>query len=161
MVTIATNIGDDAASAGDGPFDSLLGYHLRRLSVVVMADLTESLAPFALKPTDASILFVIGARAGVTQSDIGRILGIQRANMAPLAAALLKRGLIEREPVDGRSQALVLSATGKAIRDKAWRATTAHELRLFRTMPKTARTRIIMQLRAIWETMEQNGRHDF
>jgi len=51
------------------PFDDLLGYHLRRASVVAMADLAEALAPLKLKPAHASILFVVASNAGVTQSD--------------------------------------------------------------------------------------------
>src|ERR1700685_109043 len=108
-------------------FGQLLGYHLRRLSVMVMADLTKSLSPLGLKPADASILFVIAAKPGITQSDIGKVLGILRANMAPLIAGLVTQGLIEREPVDGRSQALRLSAAGQSLCRQAQSATRSHE----------------------------------
>jgi len=89
--------------AGD-PFAGLLGYHLRRLSVLVMADFTEALAPLGLKPAEASVLYAIRAGTGMTQSDVGKMLGIQRANMAPLIAGLMQRGLVERDRVDGRSR---------------------------------------------------------
>ena len=93
-------------TARKDPLESLLGYHIRRLSVLVMADLSDALAPHQLSPADASILLSIGARPGVTQSAVGRSLGILRANMAPLVGALATRGLIARTRVDGRSQAL-------------------------------------------------------
>jgi hypothetical protein len=65
------------------PFGCLLGYHLRRLSVLVMADFTAALAPLGLKPAEASVLYAVAAAPGLTQSDVGKTLGIQRANMAP------------------------------------------------------------------------------
>jgi DNA-binding MarR family transcriptional regulator len=132
------------------PFDDLLGYHLRRLSVAVMADFGQALAPLGLKAADASILFMIEANPAITQSDVGKALGILRANMAPLIANLLSRGLIEREPADGRSHALRLSSTGEDLCLRAKRAATAHEDRFFRTLSKGARTRMISQLRALW-----------
>jgi DNA-binding MarR family transcriptional regulator len=133
------------------PFEGLLGYHLRRLSVQVMADFTEALAPLGLKPAEASVLYAVGAGAGLTQSDIGKTLGIQRANMAPLIAGLMRRGLVERDRVDGRSQALRLSAAGQAARAAAWEANQAHEERMFGTLRGADRVRLAAQLRFLWQ----------
>jgi DNA-binding MarR family transcriptional regulator len=132
------------------PFDGLLGYHVRRLSFVVMSDLTESLAPLGLKPADASVLLAISEVPGITQSDLGRSLGILRANMTPLIAALMARGLVEREPVDGRSQALRLSAEGRSACRAAHKVVKDHEERLFGSLTALARQRLIAQLRALW-----------
>jgi DNA-binding MarR family transcriptional regulator len=133
------------------PFEGLLGYHIRRLSVLVMADIAETLAPLGLKPSEASVLYAIAAAAGLTQSDIGKALGIQRANMAPLIAGLLRRGLVERDRVDGRSQALRLTAAGEAARAAAWTATQAHEERIFGALGRTARTRLARELAGLWQ----------
>jgi DNA-binding MarR family transcriptional regulator len=140
----------DAESLPPDPFDELLGYHLRRLSVLVMADLAATLAPFGLKPAEASVLFMIGQGGVKTQSDIGRALGIQRANMAPLIAGLIKRGLLVRERVDGRSQALTLSAAGFEICQKAWAATKAHEDRMFGTLSDPEREALLARVRGLW-----------
>jgi DNA-binding MarR family transcriptional regulator len=131
------------------PCDGLLGYHLRRLSVLVMADFTEALAPLGLKPAEASLLYVVGAQAGLTQSDIGKVLGIQRANMAPLIAGLMQRGLVERDRVDGRSQALRLSPAGEAARAAAWEVNRVHEARMFGTLSEAARGKMAAQLRGL------------
>jgi DNA-binding MarR family transcriptional regulator len=132
------------------PFDTLLGYHLRRASVAVMTDFTTALAPLNLTPAEASVLFVIGAANGVTQAEIGRVLGIQRANMAPLMARLLKARLVKREAVDGRSQALTLSRGGREIHDQARAAAEAHEDRIFGHFSPAERARILVRLREIW-----------
>jgi len=132
------------------PFEGLLGHHLRRLSLLVMADFTEALAPLNLKPAEASVLYAVGATTGLTQSDIGKMLGIQRANMAPLIAGLIKRGLIERDRVDGRSHALRLSQTGQIARAAAWAANQAHEDRIFGPLSPQARSQMAAQLRGLW-----------
>jgi DNA-binding MarR family transcriptional regulator len=134
-----------------GPFDSLLGYHLRRASVAVMADLAAALAPLDLKPAEASILFTIAAADGVTQAELGRVLGIQRANMAPIIASLIRRGLLGKQTADGRSQSLHLTQAGWTLHQDALAATQAHERRLFGGLPAADRQRLTMQLKAIWQ----------
>jgi DNA-binding MarR family transcriptional regulator len=98
---------------------NLPGYALRRVSAAFMARLAERLSRLDLRPADATVLLVIGANPGVTQSEIGRLLAIASANMAPLAARLADRDLIVREAVDGRSQGLTLSDAGRRIAQKA------------------------------------------
>jgi DNA-binding MarR family transcriptional regulator len=134
------------------PFDAMLGYHLRRASVIAMADLTQALAPLGLTPTTASILFIIGANAGLNQSEIGRTLGLLRANMVPLMASLFKRGLVLRTQVDGRSQALRLSAAGENLTQRAWDAANGHEARMFGALTPRQRERMIEQLRGVWSS---------
>jgi DNA-binding MarR family transcriptional regulator len=136
------------------PFEGLLGYHLRRLSVIAMADLAAALAPLDLKPTEASMLFVIDASPGISQSEVGRILGVKRANMAPLVASLMRRGLIEREPVDGRLQALRLSCEGESMRAKARACVETHEERVFGSLSKDVRNQMIAVLASLWSKPE-------
>ena len=116
-----------------------------------MTDLTRELAPLGLTPAAASVLFIIGANAGINQSEIGRKLGMLRANMAPLMASLLKKGLVLRTRLDGRSQALRLSSAGETSRRRAWSAAQRHEETLFGSLSAQRRDRMIAQLRDIWE----------
>lgn len=111
------------------PLDALLGYQLRRASSVMMADLASTLRETGLRPVEASILLVIESSPGCTQSDVGRLLAIKRANMVPLIAGLFKRDLLYRAPVDGRSQALFLSPAGEALARDARNAINTHEMR--------------------------------
>ena len=97
------------------------------------------------------MLLAIAAHAGLTQSDIGRMLGIKRANMAPLIGGLEARGLISRWAVDGRSQALALTAEGEVLHLAAQEATRAHEQRLFGSLTHAERTRLANQLRQLWQ----------
>lgn len=103
----------------DDPLKDLPGYALRRVSATFMARLAHRLSRLELRPTEATVLLVIGANPGVTQSEVGRLLGIASANMAPLMARLADRELIVREALDGRSQGLSLSEVGRRIMQKA------------------------------------------
>jgi DNA-binding MarR family transcriptional regulator len=114
-------------SQGIHPLDNLLGYHLRRASAVMMADLGERLFAVGLRPTEATILLLIESYPGCIQSDVGRILGIQRANMVPMIAALERAGLIVRSAMDGRSFALHLTEAGKTTLKAAKVCIDTHE----------------------------------
>ena len=107
----------DDGSSPDGivnPLETHLGYHLRRVSSVVMARLAERLCEVGLTVTEASVLLLIDRNEGLSQSEIGRVLGIQRANMAPIAATLGQRGLIVRDSSAGRAVRLSTTKVGKA-----------------------------------------------
>ena len=114
-----------------------LGYVLRRASSGMMSELGTVLARVGLRPVEATILLLIGAREGSTQSEIGRTLGIKRANMVPLIAGLTAKGLVEKSPVDGRSQGLSLTATGIVSRDAADAVMQAHERRFQSLLSET------------------------
>lgn len=120
---------NDLPAALHDPLDTLLGYQLRRASSVMMADLASTLRETGLRPVEASILLVIESSPGCTQSDVGRLLAIKRANMVPLIAGLFRRDLLYRAPVDGRSQALFLSPTGETVAKEARQAINTHEQR--------------------------------
>ena len=134
----------------DTPLDRRLGYQLRRASAAVLADLARSLGDLDLKPTEASVLLVIGGDSGITQSEIGRLLAIQRANMAPIAAMLTKRGLVERTRADGRSQGLRLSEAGAATAAEVEQRIDAHEARFLPDLPPQDRAALVALLRRIW-----------
>lgn len=98
------------------PVASHLGYLMRRASAAMMARLGNALAPLGLRPVEATILLLIAANPGCSQSDIGRQLGIKRANMVPLMAGLLAKRLIDKSMGDGRTYALSLTEPGEQAR---------------------------------------------
>jgi DNA-binding MarR family transcriptional regulator len=86
----------------------------------------------------------------INQSEIGRILSIKRANMAPLAGGLMGRGLIQREAMDGRSQGLRLTDDGRAILESARRHMAANEALFLERVPKARRATLVAALRRLW-----------
>jgi len=132
------------------PLSALPGYLLRRASASALADLNQRLAEIDINHTDVSLLVLIGANPGVTQSDAARMLGIQRANMVGLIARIEGRGWLVRERVDGRSQALSLSTAGDRVLEQAWAIVNAFEASLVGRVPVDLQPHLIPILRHLW-----------
>lgn len=112
------------------PFlDRLLGYQLRRASAAMMADLARELADLDMRPAEVTALLVMADHPDCSQSEVGEALSIKRANMVPLVARLMERGLVDRTRADGRSHALRVSAAGEAVVAAARERIARHEAR--------------------------------
>jgi DNA-binding MarR family transcriptional regulator len=134
----------------DAPLLSLTGYVLRRASLASQAKLGERLAPLELRPYEATLLLLVEASPGVTQSEAGRLLDIQRANMVPVVARLAARGLIQRKPVDGRSQGLWMTRSGQSLMRKVERIVATDEAALLRCVPEELQPMVLPILMALW-----------
>jgi DNA-binding MarR family transcriptional regulator len=134
------------------PLKDLPGYALRRASSAAMQKLARRLSQLDLRPSEASVLMVIEANPNISQSEIGRMLEIAGANMAPLISRLEKRELVERQPVDGRSHGLELTASGRALNLRAKKETRAHEAQLLAKIPAAHRSAFLTALHALWDT---------
>lgn len=133
------------------PLTDYPGYLLRRASVVAMARLAKRLKALHVSPTEATVLSVIDANPNGRQSEIGRLLDIASANMAPLISRLAKRGLIDRQPVDGRSHGLMLSRAGRALMARVRSVIVEHEEQLAAKIPAAQRRSFLAALRALQE----------
>lgn len=132
--------------------DERPGFHLRRVSGLAMAALGEALVAVDLRVLEATVLFEVAAKPGITLSDLGRVLGIKRANMTPLVAGLMARGYLASKRKDGRSQALSLSKTGEQIYDKARAIVEAYEQRFFAPLSEAEKQVMIRHLRTLWSS---------
>ncbi|HQT47553.1 MAG TPA: MarR family transcriptional regulator [Acidocella sp.] len=138
-------------SAAGNPLEQLLGYQLRRASQAMMSDLGAELADLELRVTEMSVLMVIGENPDITQSEIGRVLAIQRTNMVPLTTQLERRGLVRRGLTTGRAQALRLTPPGRALVRECRKRIAAHEARFLAELPKAQRAALMQQLRGVWQ----------
>ena len=139
----------------DDPLLSLTGYVLRRASLASQAKLGQRLAPLELRPYEATLLLLVEASPGVTQSEAGRLLDIQRANMVPVVARLVARGLIQRKPVDGRSQGLWVTRGGQSLMQKVQRIVATDEAALMRRVPEEMQPMVLPILMALWNPQSQ------
>ena len=130
------------------PLPNFPGYALRRAANATAAELSGRLGEVGLRQSDVSVLMLVDANPGVTASAVGRQLDIQRANMVPL----LKRldGLIERVPIDGKSQGLELSAAGRQRLGEARAVVEAFEAELLARVPPEHRAHLLPALEALW-----------
>tara|TARA_A100001391_G_scaffold130111_2_gene89366 strand:+ start:9610 stop:10020 length:411 start_codon:yes stop_codon:yes gene_type:complete len=132
------------------PLPQLPGYSLRRAAHATAAELGARLATLGLRQVDASALILMAQNADITASALGRQLDIQRANMVPLLKRLEDERLIERQPLDGKSQALLLTAAGRERMEAALEIIHAFENELLARIPKEHRDHLLPALNALW-----------
>ncbi len=132
------------------PLVKLSGYVLRRASAAALAELNQRLARVNLRHADVAMLMLIESSPGITQSQAGGVLDIQRANMVPFVARLEGRGVLQRRQVDRRSQALELTRRGRMLLVRARRLVAAHEAALLKRVPERLRPMVLPILMALW-----------
>ena len=122
----------DIPAPAIGVLDEIAGYHLRRAAGVFGSDYARVLADTGIRQALFGILSIIAANPGINQGNVGRVLGIQPANMVSLANELAERGLLERDVVAGdrRTFALRLTRAGKAMVRTCLERIHEHERRL-------------------------------
>jgi DNA-binding MarR family transcriptional regulator len=131
-----------------GVLNDHLGYFLRRLQVWVFQDFIRTLAPIDIRPAQYSVLVVIAANPGLSQSDLAERLGIERARLVRLLDRLERRGLTQRLPsrTDRRSHALRLTREGQRILKLAKMLAGQHEAHLAERLGSERRKSLIAVL---------------
>ena len=123
-----------------------LGYFLRRAQLSVFQDFIRTLASIDIRPAQYSVLVVIGANRGLSQSEVAQALGIERARLVRLLDKLERRGLTQRlaSPNDRRSHVLQLTSSGQKILKRATALAARPEARLAERLG-TAHHRLIVE----------------
>jgi DNA-binding MarR family transcriptional regulator len=132
-----------------GVLNDHLGYFIRRLQVWVFQDFIRTLAPVDIRPAQYSVLVVIAANPGLSQSDLADRLGIERARLVRLLDKLDKRGLTQRLPsrTDRRSHALRLTRAGQKSLKRATMLAALHEVKLVEKLGAEQRRSMLNVLR--------------
>ena len=115
----------------DGLADHL-GYLIRRAQLWVFEDFARTLAPLDIRPAQYSVMTVVSANPGLTQTSVGVALGIERARLVYLLDELEGRGFVTRKAcaTDRRSHALHLTAEGRKALVRIRALVKEHEGRL-------------------------------
>lgn len=132
------------------PLRDFPGYALRRASNASMSELTPKLAKLGLRVTEATVLIAILHNPRITQSEIGRMLGIASANIAPMIGRLDGRDLLKRIRVDGRSHGLELTEKGNELTEKAFAVVKKHEEKALAHIPPGMKDAFIEALGKMW-----------
>ncbi|MGZ3283333.1 MAG: MarR family winged helix-turn-helix transcriptional regulator [Xanthobacteraceae bacterium] len=137
------------ASIDIGVLSEHLGYFIRRLQVWVFQDFIRTLAPIDIRPAQYSVLVVIAANPGLSQSDLADRLGIERARLVRVLDKLEKRGLTRRlaSPSDRRSHALRLTPAGQKTLKRAAMLAAMHEAKLIEKVGPEQRKSMLTLLR--------------
>jgi DNA-binding MarR family transcriptional regulator len=132
-----------------GELNERLGYFARRLQVWVFQDFIRRLSAIDISPAQFSVLVVIGANPGLSQSELAATLGIERARLVRLLHRLERRGLTQRLPssADGRRHALRLTRDGEKLLTQAKALAAEHEEALKEKLGATPYRRLLATLR--------------
>jgi DNA-binding MarR family transcriptional regulator len=105
------------------------GYAVRRFQIWIFQDFIRTLAAVDIRPTQYSVLTVIGANPGLSQMAVAQRLGIERARLVHLLDSLEARKLLKRarSRTDRRSHALHLTARGEAALRQFKQLAAQHE----------------------------------
>jgi DNA-binding MarR family transcriptional regulator len=115
-----------------GVLNERLGYFARRVQVWIFQDFIRRLATIDISPAQFSVLVVISANPGLSQSELAATLGIERARLVRLLHRLEQRSFTQRLPssVDGRRHALRLTREGQRVLARAKTLSDQHEAKL-------------------------------
>ena len=124
------------------------GYAVRRFQLWIFQDFIRTLAVVDIKPTQYSVMTVIGANPGLTQAAVAKRLGIERARLVHLLDSLEQRKLVKRvsSATDRRSHALHLTAPGEEQLRKFKRLAAEHERHVAEKIGKENRERLLQIL---------------
>ena len=125
---------DKPAGIKLGMLTSLLGYHLRRAQIAVFQHFTATTGVADITPGQFGVLTVINSNPGLSQTQLGNALGIDRSTVVTVIDRLESRDLVMRapSPTDRRSHALRLSARGAALLAELEEMVRAHERHIAR-----------------------------
>lgn len=112
-----------------GILPELLGYQLRRTQIAVFQNFSRAMESLDMTPGRFGVLEVIAANSGLSQSELGALLGIDRSTVVAVIDRLERDGLVRRLPApnDRRSHALKLSEQGAVTLALLERRVAAHE----------------------------------
>ena len=117
-----------------GLLPDLIGYNLRKAQIAVFQNFQAAVSPFDITPGQFGVMILIRENIGLSQSELGTAVGIDRSTMVAVIDRLESRGWVVRAPSpnDRRSYALELSPAGAALVEDLIPRVRAHE----RTMAK-------------------------
>jgi len=134
--------------ADDIGLDALVGhagYAVRRFQIWIFQDFIKTLGEVDIRPTQYSVLTVIGANPGLSQMAVAKRLGIERARLVHLLDSLEQRKLVKRikSKQDRRSHALHLTAQGETALTKFKRLAAEHERHVEAKIGKENRAQLL------------------
>lgn len=141
-------------STADAPLDQtrldcLVGYNLRRAYVLnVTPNFSKRMAKYRLTPVEYTILVLLKSNPNINQKRLAKAINVSPPNMATLLDRLETRSLLSRQrnPLDKRSQTLVLTAEGLRLCSKAEKAIEELEVDVASALTETERAELLRLL---------------
>jgi DNA-binding MarR family transcriptional regulator len=131
---------------------SLVGYNCRRAYLTIIQHFHERMKKFELRAVDFSVLSLLNANPNITQKRLSKAVNVSPPNLAILLDRLEERGLVirQRNPLDKRSQTLVLTSEGTRLCGKAEKTATDLELQATAMLTDSERAELLKLLQKIF-----------
>jgi len=121
-----------SVTADCSDLEGLVGYNLKRAYVIVQSDFRHALGKDGLSARSFSALSLVVQNPEITQSELSRLLKIERSGLVAIVDELETHEYISRTTVPGdrRVQALVPLNAGMAAYSQALSQVQTHEKKL-------------------------------
>jgi DNA-binding MarR family transcriptional regulator len=131
---------------------SLVGYNCRRAYLTIIPHFEERMKQFELRAVDFSVLSLLNANPNITQKRLSKAVNVSPPNLAILLDRLEERGLVmrQRNPLDKRSQTLVLTIVGSKLCAEAEKTVTELELKATSMLSTKERADLVKLLQKIF-----------
>lgn len=123
--------------------------HLMHRALQLALDIyAEETGPDNLTQRQFAVLEAASLKAGLTQTELVRMTGIDRSTLADLVTRMTAKGLLERErsTLDARAKAVRLSPEGEVRLEEARPRVEAADKRIMGLLPKGQRDAFLNQL---------------
>ena len=154
-------LADAVQEAASQPLDqslllSFVGYNCRRAYLTIIPRFDERMAKFELRAVDFTVLSILNANPNITQKRLSQAVNVSPPNLAILLDRLEERGLVmrQRNPLDKRSQTLVLTAEGSKLTAKAEKTVAEVELEATSMLTDEERAELLGLLQKIFLTSD-------
>jgi DNA-binding MarR family transcriptional regulator len=150
---------DLACEASLGSLAGHLSFHLRTAQDACFQSFQRRFGRDDLAPGRYSVLVLIDANPGLTQTALSRLLMRDKSSLTPVLGDLRRRGLIEREQVasDRRNYALTLTAAGRALLEELRPQAEAHERLIERIVGPDQHLALLKTLRRLTRALAGDG----
>jgi len=135
-----------------GVLNDVLGYHVAQAAVTTYATFERYIGePYGLRKVEYSLLMLVLANGPLSPKRLGQALALSAPNLTLLLDRLQQRGLIRRErsTLDGRSQNIVLTDTGRQMADDTAATAEPMEAELSGRLSRAERLMLIELLRKV------------
>lgn len=131
-----------------GPLANSPSHLMHRALQLALDIYAEEAGPDGLTQRQFAVLEAASLKAGLTQTELVRLTGIDRSTLADLVARMTAKGLLERErsTLDARAKAVRLSDAGLARLEAARPRVEAADRRIMGLLPKGHRDGFLKQL---------------
>jgi DNA-binding MarR family transcriptional regulator len=136
---------------------SLVGYNCRRAYLTIIPHFDARMKKFDLRAVDFSVLSLVNANPNMTQKRLSQAVNVSPPNLATLLDKLEERGLImrQRNPLDKRSQTLILSPEGTRLCSRAEKTVSELESDATSMLNEKERSQLLHLLQKIFLPQER------